>query len=278
MTQTAMYSFARRMRLSRLFHTQSSRLLVVPLDHSVAEGPLRTKGTIKELVASLARGGVDAVILHRGSVRYVCAQAFKETSLIIHLSASTKHAPDPDSKYLVADVEEAIRLGADAVSVHVNLGSDNEVQQIRDFAAVAAECDRWNLPLLSMVYPRGPRTTDPRDPSLVAHAVSLAVDIGADIVKTVYTGSPESMAEIISGSPIPVLVAGGSRVADPAELGEFVEEILGSGAAGLAMGRNIFESHNPEATARCIADVVHSRHPRSVLNSVFTRANHPQFM
>ena len=153
-------SFARGLRLRRLFRRGDGRLLVVPLDHSVTDGPLRRD--LNSLLGELAGTGVDAVVLHKGSLRHVDHRWFGDMSLIVHLSVSTRHAPDPDAKYLVAHVEEALRLGADAVSVHVNLGSPQEARQIADLAAVAGECERWNVPLLAMVYARGPQITDSR--------------------------------------------------------------------------------------------------------------------
>ncbi|MGH3801318.1 MAG: 2-amino-4,5-dihydroxy-6-one-heptanoic acid-7-phosphate synthase, partial [Pseudonocardiaceae bacterium] len=165
--------------------------------------------------------------------------------------------PDPNAKYLIADVEETLRLGADAVSVHVNLGAEDEGQQIADLASVAEACDRWNMPLLAMMYPRGPKINNPRDPDLVAHAVTLAADLGADIVKTMYTGSVQTMSEIARNSPVPLIVVGGPRNEDMGEVLTYVDQTLRAGAAGVAMGRNIFQAANPAAAARAVADLVH---------------------
>jgi 2-amino-4,5-dihydroxy-6-oxo-7-(phosphonooxy)heptanoate synthase len=255
-------SYGRAMRVRRLFRHTPDRLFVVPLDHSVTDGPItRDPGGLSRLVSTLAGGGADAVVVHKGSLRHVDPAAFLDTSLIVHLSASTAHAGDPDDKYLVATVEEALRLGADAVSVHVNLGSDNERGQIADLGAVADACDRWNMPLLAMMYPRGPRITDPTDPALVAHAATLAADFGADIVKSVYTGSPRAMADVIRSCPVPVIVAGGPRRDDTPSVVSFVADVLSAGAAGGAMGRNVFQAPEPGARTRAVADVVHRSSP-----------------
>lgn len=255
------YPFARRVRLRRLYRHSDQRMLVVPLDHSVTTGPITTATALNRLVGQLAHNGVDAVVLHKGSLRHIDHTWFAETSLIVHLSASTVHAADPDTKYLVANVEESLRLGADAVSVHVNLGSAHEGRQIADLAAVAEACDRWNMPLLAMVYPRGPQIHDPQDPDLVAHAVTLAADLGADIVKTVPTGSVAAMADITRACPIPVIVAGGPALAGAAELRSYVTDALRGGTRGVAMGRNIFQATDPGATARMVADLVHHAPP-----------------
>lgn len=253
-------SFARGLRLQRLYRHGDGRLLIVPMDHSVTDGPLTADPSairgIDGLVAQIAENGADALVLHKGSLRHVSHHSFSHTSLIVHLSASTVHAPDPDAKYLVASVEECLRLGADAVSVHVNVGSAQERKQISDLAAVADACDRWNVPLLAMMYPRGPRVDNPRDPGLVAHAITIAADLGADIVKSYYVGSPAAMADVVRSVSVPVIVAGGPRQDGPAVLA-YVADVLRGDAAGVAMGRNVFQAPDPAAMTRQLSEVIH---------------------
>ncbi|WP_030561149.1 bagremycin/ferroverdin biosynthesis DhnA-type aldolase BagB/FevI, partial [Streptomyces aureocirculatus] len=250
-------AFGRRLRLRRLYRNDSERLLIVPLDHSVTQGPVTGGAGIDALVGRLATNRVDAIVLHKGALRHIDPQWFGSTSLIVHLSASTVLAPDPDAKYLVGGVEESLRLGADAVSVHVNLGSDGEQRQISDLAAVADACDRWNVPLLAMMYPRGPKISNPRDPALVQHAVTVAADLGADLVKTPYVGSVDRMKEIVACAPVPVVTVGGPRNDDEGQVLAHVTEALNSGVAGVAMGRNVFEAPDPGAMAGKLADLIH---------------------
>ena len=253
-------SFPRGLRLQRLYRHGDGRLLVVPMDHSVTDGPLTAGSSmargIDTLVGQIAGNGADAIVLHKGSLRHVSHHDFSDTALIVHLSASTAHAPDPDAKYLVASVEESLRLGADAVSVHVNVGSAEERQQIGDLAVVADACDRWNVPLLAMMYPRGPKVDNPRDPALVAHAITIAADLGADIVKSLYVGSPAAMADVVRSVSVPVIVAGGPRQDGPAVLA-YVADALRGGAAGVAMGRNVFQAPDPGAMTRRLCAVIH---------------------
>ncbi len=256
---------ARAMRLRRLSRRADGRLVVCPVDHPVSDGPVLPRGrTLDGLLGDLADGGVDAVVVHKGALRRICPERFARLALIVHLSASTARAPDPDAKYLVTGVAEALALGADAVSVHVNLGADDERSQVADLGRVAEQCERWNLPLLAMVYPRGPRVSDPRDPELVAHAVALAAELGADLVKTVFTGTAAEMRDITAGAPVPVLVAGGPRCPDESGVVSFVREALLGGAAGVAMGRNIFQSDDPRKLAEVVSRLVHGLpHDRS---------------
>lgn len=255
---TGSVHFARAMRARRLFRHDDGRLAVVPLDHAISDGPIVPDGmTMDGLVGQLADAGVDAVVVHKGALRRIDPARFDRMSLIVHLSASTSRAGDPDAKYLVTGVEEALRLGADAVSVHVNLGSADERDQIGDLGRVAELCDRWNLPLLAMVYPRGPEISDPRDPEVVRHAAILAADLGADIVKTPYAGSVTAMAEVTDACPVPLIVAGGPRIDDEDELARFVGDAISGGAAGVAMGRNIFQHKDPLWAASRVSRLVH---------------------
>jgi len=252
-------SFGRALRLRRLFRHPDGRLFVVPLDHSVTDGPVTRHGSLDELVGELASNGADAVVLHKGSPRFVRPQRFQDTSLIVHVSASTARAADPDAKFLVGTVDEAVLLGADAVSVHLNLGSETEARQIADLARTAKACDHWNLPLLAMVYPRGPRLGDGRDPELVAHAVTIAANLGADVVKTVLPEPVSALGDITEGCPIPVLVAGGASAAAADDLFGRVRAAIDGGAAGIAVGRNVFQATDPGAMTRKLADLVHGR-------------------
>ncbi|WP_280264751.1 2-amino-3,7-dideoxy-D-threo-hept-6-ulosonate synthase [Nocardia wallacei] len=248
----------KRVRFCRLLNESSDSLLLVPLDHSVADGPITTGSELVRLARIVADNGADGLILHKGRVRFLPPELFRHISLIVHLSGSTAHAPDADAKILLALVEEAVELGADAVSVHVNLGSATETRQLGDLGQVAERCSRWGMPLLAMIYPRGPQIIDPAAEHLVAHAASIAADLGADIVKTPYTGDLESMARVVASCPIPVVTAGGAPVHDDDTLSQAVSEVMASGALGVAMGRNIFRSNNPAETTRRVAEAVHA--------------------
>jgi len=251
-----MESRTKQMRMMRLFSRASGRMFMVPLDHAVTTGPISDLAGMAALNRTIAAGGADAVVLHKGRVRFFDPACFLRMSLVIHMSASTVHAEDVNAKTLVASVEECIRLGADAVSVHVNMGSNTEARQLADLASTAEACSRWNLPLVAMVYPRGPRIADPCAPELVAHAVNLAAELGADIVKTVYTGSEETMGQVVRRCPIPILVAGGERKSSIESVVQFTRAAIRSGVSGVAMGRNVFESGQPDEVVKAVSEAI----------------------
>jgi 2-amino-4,5-dihydroxy-6-oxo-7-(phosphonooxy)heptanoate synthase len=257
------------LRLAKLSRPNDGRFLFVPLDHSVTNGPITSGRGYNHLVRSLAAGGADAIIMHKGRVRLIDPQPLRHCGLIVHLSASTGHAPDPDAKVLVWQVEEAIRLGADGVSVHVNIGSADERAQLADLGAIAAGCAEWGMPLLAMMYPRGPQIADPHDPALLSHVVNIAADLGADIVKTAAAWPLERTAEVVENSPIPVLVAGGAD--DGADLNTFAKTVLAAGCGGLSVGRRIFGAPSPTDICAGLADIVHDRSPEPALVPLMNR-------
>jgi 2-amino-4,5-dihydroxy-6-oxo-7-(phosphooxy)heptanoate synthase len=251
----------KRLRLNRLMHRRcvprsEGGLFLVPLDHSVAQGPLSSSDGFAEIIESIGRNGADGVVVHKGRVRFL-GSVGPDLALVVHLSASTSHAPDADHKVLVTDVEQALRCGADAVSVHVNLGSNTEAAQLADLGHVAGKCAEWGMPLIAMVYPRGPRIADATDPELVAHAASVAADLGADIVKTPYTGDIASMRDVVSSCPIPVIAAGGEKASFKEQLYGDIENVMRAGAAGVAVGRNVFEADDVADVTRRISRIVH---------------------
>ncbi|MGW2420996.1 2-amino-3,7-dideoxy-D-threo-hept-6-ulosonate synthase [Streptomyces sp. NPDC001709] len=244
-------------RIQRLLHPVSGTTFLVPLDHSLSDGPVATAAGFAGLVGAMADNDVDGIVVHKGRVRFLPLELLGEMALVVHLNGSTRHAPDADAKILVGAVEEAVALGADSVSVHINLGSSNEAAQLTDLGAVADRCARWGVPLLAMVYPRGPRVTDPTDPALLAHAANVAADLGADIVKLPYTGSPVTMREVVEASPIPVVTAGGGVVGDTEKFLDLIDSTMESGVLGVAVGRNVFRSPDPGRLARSVAERVH---------------------
>ncbi|GAA2513495.1 2-amino-3,7-dideoxy-D-threo-hept-6-ulosonate synthase [Winogradskya humida] len=248
-----------RVRLARLARHRDGRFLFVPMDHSVADGPIVPAAGFDELVRSVVAGGADAIVVHKGRARTIDPALLRDCSLIVHLSASTPHSPDSNAKVLVGGVEEALRLGADAVSVHVNLGSDTEARQLADLGAVADACQRWSVPLLAMIYPRGPRIADPHDPVLLAHAVNVAADLGATLVKTTWPVPMSELATITASCPVPVLVAGGDD--ESADLVAYATAAVDAGCAGLAVGRRVFRSPAPTAALKALASVVHGDEP-----------------
>ncbi|MHB8632985.1 MAG: 2-amino-3,7-dideoxy-D-threo-hept-6-ulosonate synthase [Thermoplasmatota archaeon] len=227
-------------------------ILMVPLDHGVSDGPLA--GLANPWAAlEAARSAATCVTMHKGLVARAAPHS-GTLGILLHLSAGTPHGGDRHDKRLVATVEEALRLGCDGVSLHLNLGAPTEARQIEEAGRVSTACQEWGMPLVAMVYPRGPSIPDPAPPALVAHAARLGAELGADAVKVPFTGSEATFREVVAGCPVPVLVAGGAQRAFPDLLTD-LNQARRAGAAGASVGRNVFQAPDPKRALQEIAKV-----------------------
>lgn len=250
-------SLGKTIRLERILNRKTQRAIIIPMDHGVSVGPINGIIDMRETIVDMANSGVDAVLMHKGLVRCGHRASGRDVGLIVHLSASTSLSPLSNSKTLVGTVEEAVRLGADGVSVHVNLGDTNEREMLADLGKVARSADEWGMPLLAMIYARGPRVDNEYDPALVAHCARVGVELGADIVKVPYTGDIESFSDVVSGCCVPVVIAGGERMESTRQILEMVHDSLKAGGAGISVGRNVFQHPNRVALVKALRAIVH---------------------
>ncbi len=243
-----MSDVGKKRRLKRIM--PGGKTLIVPMDHGVSS-PVRGIQRIDEILEKID-GIADAVVLHKGVVKHSKYVENMHSALIVHLSGSTLY--HANEKVLVCSVEKAVALGADGVSIHINVGSDTECQQLRDAGLISELCDSYGMPLLAMMYPRGKGVEVSTE--TVKHAVRVGYELGADIVKTCYTGSTESFAEVVEYCDVPIVVAGGSKKKGE----ELLEEVRGAmlaGAKGVAIGRNVFQAEKPEEMVKDLRRVIH---------------------
>ncbi|WIM48292.1 2-amino-3,7-dideoxy-D-threo-hept-6-ulosonate synthase [Methanosarcina mazei] len=252
-----MSTIGKSVRMERIFNRNTGNAIIIPMDHGVGAGPISGLTNLQEAVNRVAEGGANAVLGHMGLSKHGHRGYGHDVGLIIHLSASTSLALDPNHKVLVTTVEEAIKVGADAVSVHINIGAEDEFEMLQGLGYVAGKCDEWGIPLLAMMYPRGKKVRSEYDVDVVKHAARICAELGADIVKTNYTGNPETFKEVVNGCPVPVIIAGGPKMGSEKELLEMIEGSLEAGGRGVAIGRNVFQAEDPTGLVRRISKIVH---------------------
>ncbi len=228
-------------------------MLCIPMDHGVTNGPISGLENPQQTISAIARGGASAFLVHKGILKALTQ--VPSIGAIVHLNASTVLGPSKDGKVLVTAVAEAVRLGADAVSIHINVGSDEEPVMLRDLGAVADECEEWGVPLLAMMYPRGPRIKE-ADAVTVSHVARVGAELGADVVKTVMTAKPEDFAAVVESCPVPVVVAGGAPAGNDLAVLRLAETAIKAGAMGITFGRNVFGHAQPEKITRALSQVV----------------------
>jgi fructose-bisphosphate aldolase/2-amino-3,7-dideoxy-D-threo-hept-6-ulosonate synthase len=241
------------------------RYLVVPMDHGITLGAVAGLQDIEHTVDAVTAGGADAVLTQKGIAPRVHPNK-NGAGYVVHLNGSTNVGPDEADKRPTGTVEEAVRVGADAVSFHINVASEYEREQMEDLAEVTDAASRLGMPVLAMTYVRG-HDVDGYDPENVAHAVRLGEELGADLVKTVYTGDPESFEHVVASTRLPVVIAGGSRGTDRETI-EMVRGAMDAGAAGVSMGRSIFQHEDPRAITEAVAAAMHEgREPDAALRA-----------
>jgi predicted phospho-2-dehydro-3-deoxyheptonate aldolase len=247
----------KKIRLERMINRDSGKTVIVPMDHGVTVGPIEGLADMRMAISKVVAGGANAILMHKGMVRAGHRGAGKDVGLIIHLSGGTAMSPDPNAKELVCTVEEAIKLGADAVSVHINLGAETDKEMLRQLGYVSEQCSEWQIPLVAMMYTRGPKIKSEYDVKNIKHAARVGAELGADIVKVVYTGSVESFREVVEGCPVPVVIAGGPKMDSDEDIFKMVEGALKAGAMGVSIGRNAFQHKTPEKMVAALCKMVH---------------------
>ncbi|WP_232687377.1 2-amino-3,7-dideoxy-D-threo-hept-6-ulosonate synthase [Halobacterium zhouii] len=239
-------------RLERI--SRDGRFVTVPMDHGITLGAVDGLVDIESTIDAVTRGGADAVLTQKGIAERVHPNK-NDAGYVVHLNASTTIGPDENDKRMTGTVEEAVRAGADAVSLHVNVGSEHEPEQLEDLAEATREAERLGMPVLAMAYARG-HGVDEHDAENLGHAVRFAEEAGADLVKTAYSGSTESFERVVESTSNPVIIAGGSPRSERETLAT-VRDAVDAGAAGVSMGRTIFQHDDPEAMTRAVVAVVH---------------------
>ena len=242
-------------RMARLRRRAQGRLLVVPFDDLLIKGPTGSLSQYPSIVSAVAAAPVDAIIGFPWLFQRF-GEELVDKAWVLNLTASTTLSRHTH-KVLVGTVEDACALDADAVAVHVNFTDESEGHMLSILAEVARECRRLGMPLVAMAYLRrsGPSGEDhhhelrDKDPQayteMVAHACHAVVELGADIVKTHYTGSVESFRQVVEAvSPVPVIIAGGLETTEE-NAASFATGAILAGAAGICFGRNTHCRNDP---------------------------------
>ena len=233
------------LRLRRVFR-DDGRVLLVAMDHASFMGPV--PGLDLTTMSDVVKAGADAIMTTFGTARRASQQPgiLGQAALVLSLDV---HAAEPEEQ-----VVNAIRLGADSVKV---LAVSSDRQQWINLERYALVCDRWGIPLQAEVIPGGFDQPEQHTPGNIARVCRQAAEMGADYVKTLYTGDPESMRRVVEGATVPVIILGGNRAASESDLLRQVEDALQAGVRGVAFGRNIWSQADPAAITTRLVDVIH---------------------
>ena len=245
----------KEVRLKRLLGP-SGRLLAITIDHPITRGLLPGLEDIRTTMRKVVAGGPDAITMHKGIAEKVFTPYAGQSAMIMKASAySVQYHPTFDAP--VADVEEAVRLGADAISVGCIVGGPEQTDQLTFLGKITKEASSVGMPLVAHIYPKGSMIKDPHAAKAVTYAARVGAELGVDIIKTLWTGSPESFREVVEGCPAIVALAGG-------EMGETLEdylrmtrEALDVGLGGVTYGRFVWQHDHPSAVIKALRALIH---------------------
>ncbi len=240
-------------RLSRIFR-RDGRALIVAFDHGLTEGPAKGMENPARALASIVSGGADAILTSYGTARRF-AQELAPVGLILRLDsgATSLGGMRPGGQFF--SVEDALRLGADAVAVSAFPGTPDEEMSLRTLAAVVSEAHRWGLPVMGEMQPGGFNGgPEQRTAEAVAISARVAAELGADWVKVPYA---DGFDRVVNTCYVPAVILGGAKTSNDRAMLETIQRAISAGAAGVAIGRNIFQADDPAAMTAAVAALVH---------------------
>ena len=267
-----MADIGKQIRLNRLLRRTGNKALIVAYDHAQMLGPIPGTEQPAKMLQQLLEAEVDGILLSLGGLRIFGSELLQRhpPGIIVRLDWTNawyrEHAAASGdyASCAVGAVEDAVRYGADAVITYLFLGSGNAVREAKEVqknAAVTRACERFGVAHVIESMARGVEAPDPYHPEWIRRHARMAAELGADLIKTDYTGDANTMRSVVECCPVPVLAAGGARSASDTEALTMFRGVAASGAAGVIFGRNIFQAPDVRAfvaEARQVMDTAHT--------------------
>ncbi len=244
-------------RLSRMANPKSGRVFFATIDHGFHRGVLPGIENIEAAINKIAGGGPDVMTMHKGlAKKYFLPHA---ANICLAIKSTTFSPYHPNLDVPVAEVEEVQKMGADAVSIGLITGTKDQATMFQHMGRISRDCEDRGMPLIVHAYPKGELIKDDERYSYehISYAVRAAVECGADVVKTWYTGDYDSFAGVVASSHGRVVVAGGAKMADPESFFKVTYDVIRAGSFGVAYGRNIFQAEDPARMVIALKSIIH---------------------
>ncbi|WP_071705354.1 class I fructose-bisphosphate aldolase [Murdochiella vaginalis] len=264
-------ALGKRVRLSRMVNPESNKMMAITVDHAISRGIAQLTGIhdIQGTIDKIVAGHPDAITM-TGGIQKRCWGKHAGSGISILHKISNYAPTSPTNDIVFGSVNAAIRMGADAVSLGAMTLGDFQNEQFKEIGEISEVCDVLGMPLIGHIYPKGESVPADKRTAWenIAYCVRSACELGLDVIKTTYTGDPESMAKVISVVPssFRVVIQGGDP---PAELtGEkrleyyltMTREALDSGVGGVTMGRWVWEYQDVTALVIALRRLIHKNY------------------
>lgn len=261
----------KEIRLSRIIKKSTGKSVSIAFDHGLDDGPMPGNINPRATMEKIIEGGADAVLISPGIAR-ICNDLLCDDNapaVILRLDWTNTFRAADELNYeegrnvLISDVESALAMGADAVLTFMFIGyQDSQVEalEIAKNAEVCRAATRLGIPHIMEPMARGnaKRAAGRElDSKLIALHTRMAAELGADLIKTDYSGDAASYAKVIEGCPVPILIAGGPKTASVKESLEMVKGAINAGASGVVLGRNVVQAKDPVAMIKALRAIVH---------------------
>ena len=254
-----------RSRLARVFRPADDRTVMLAIDHGYFQGPTSGLERVDLSIVPLL-GYADALMTTRGIVRSTIPPA-SGTPIVLRASGGPSILKELSDEQIAVGMEDAVRINACAVAVQVFIGGEFETQSVRNMTRLVDEGQRYGIPVLA-VTAVGKELT--RDARYLRLATRICAELGAHVVKTYYCA--QDFDTVTAACPVPIVMAGGKKLPELDAL-TMAYRAVEEGAAGVDMGRNIFQSDDPVAMIRAVGAVVHeSLKPQAAYDQFLRRA------
>jgi len=243
-------------RMNSIFRKDTGKSVIVAIDHGGIAGPMNGINEPGKLIEDCVVGGADGVLTTRGFVRAAEWAFNRSLGLILRLTGGFTVLGGGFEEEMITSPETALRYGSAGAAVTVKFGHPREGFFTKQASIAADSCEQWGLPLMIEAMANG-KDLKSIDPAGVKLASRAAAEIGADMVKTYYTGDPDSFAQVIEGCMVPVVVLGGAKTDSIEDVFSDVYYSIQAGGSGIAIGRNIWQHKNTRAMIEAMSGIVH---------------------
>jgi putative autoinducer-2 (AI-2) aldolase len=235
-------------RLSRIIRPKTGKTVMLAVDHGYFQGPTTGLRDFKKAITPLVPHA-DCLFITRGMLR-TCVDPGTDTSVCLRVSGGTSILGELSNEDITTSIEEALRLNASGIGMSIFVGAKNEDRTISNLGRLINEAQRYGMPVLAVTAVGREMGRDARYLGL---ACRIAAEMGANFVKTYYC---EDFYKVVEGCPVPIVMAGGKKIPERDAL-QMTFNAIKEGAAGVDMGRNIFQSDNPVGMIKAIRAIVH---------------------
>lgn len=240
-------------RMSRLFVGAQKRCLMAPLDHGGWLGPKKGIDRPRVITEAVLKGGANALLISPGFYREVASLVSPASGVVLRVSLTAGLSQEGAQETPIASLDTALRMDADAIAVSVFFGRAGDIEIYRWLASLVEVSQRYEMPVVAEMMPPGDRSYEAE---AIAHAARIGMEIGADIIKTNYCGNVDEFKQVVATAPVPIIVAGGPSQGDDSSTTALAHDAIAAGAAGVAIGRRVWQSPNPQAVTAQIHQAI----------------------